>query len=39
VGTIGRGDIRPSTDAKTAGPFKTVSANRTVATNGRVITR
>jgi hypothetical protein len=28
VGSIGQGDIRPSTDAKTAGPFKTVSANR-----------
>jgi hypothetical protein len=35
VGTIGRGDIRPLTDAKTAGPFKTVSANRTEDTKRR----
>ena len=30
--TIGLGDIRPSTAAKTAGPCKTVSASRTAAT-------
>jgi hypothetical protein len=32
VGTTGRGDIRPLTDAKTAGPSRTVSANHIAAT-------
>jgi hypothetical protein len=36
VGSIGQGDIRPSTDAKTAGPFKTVSANRIEDTKRRL---